>query len=115
MNGAIIPAVTHESKDYYSATNKKITIYRRGAIRVFRIWNCSLNEIVANTPPLDAIDIPPETVDSPSFFTNSGLVGRLRLGSDGGVGGWVIGTYGNGNSIVTSDTSPTFLTFAYTV
>ena len=115
MNGAIIPCDVDSYKDYYSGTNAKITIYRRGKIRIFRVWNCSLNTIASNTPPLDEIDRPPETVDSPAFFTNSGLVGRIRLGSDGGCAGWVIGTYGNGNSIVTSDTSPTFLIFAYTV
>ena len=113
MNGVIIPEDVMTNKRYRDVTNSYITVYRPSKhVRVMTIWNCSLNEIISVR--LDAIDYPVEVVDSPLFVTNDAKMGRVRIDMSGNISGWVASTYGSG-SFVTSDTSKTFITFAYAV
>ena len=103
--------VTHE---YYNQSNSKVTVYRIGQhIRVMNLWNVSLNILSGIT--LDGVDIPFDIVDTPALTWNDGKTGRLRIFTNGTIGGWQVNEYGNPNAIVTSGTLPVFGQVFYVV
>ena len=115
MNGVIIPPIySNDSKTYYNASNKTVTVHRISEhIRVFKVWNASINIVQGIT--LDSIDRPPTAMDSPLFVTDAGKVGRFRInGQNGTITAYVLDSYASG-TFITSDTSSTFIEFFYMV
>lgn len=113
LNSVVIPNIGGvSSKKYRNLDNSTVTVYRLTShIRVFKVWNTSLNDVTALT--LDDIDKPATTCDSPLFMTDEGKMGRFRLNTNGTINGWIFSTYGG--SATSSDSSPTFIEFFYYV
>lgn len=112
-NGIVVPTKDIITvRTYRNASNSTVIVRRLGKyLRQFEVWNSSLDEIKAIT--LDSEDRPVTAYDTPTFNTDDGHIGRLRLnGQNGTITGWILSTYGS-NTFVTSSSSKTFFCFTY--